>query len=137
MSPAPETVIAFSGAVECRREPLDPLGLTLIGRVADGSGEIAHLCLMGPPPPGLPLQVQAAEVQHLGENQYRISAPGGQWIVTAARSYLHRDVSARFHAAVPPRAAPWSKRLFWWAVLRAAASPLGRRYLAHRRHGLK
>ena len=132
MSRAPQTLIAFSGAVECRRDPAGPLGLTLIGRSADGSGEVAHLALMGRAPADMPGGLEGASVEQLATGQYRISSSGRQWVLEAARVFLHRDVSERFYAAVPPRPASWQKRLLWRVALTVAASALGRRWLARR-----
>jgi hypothetical protein len=39
--------------------------------------------------------------------------------------HLHRDLAAQFYRAIPPRPAPWAKRVFWRLVLGLAASRAG------------
>lgn len=50
----------------------------------------------------------------------------------AASDRGHRDVTAEFYRAVPPRAVPWRKRLFWRAVLALAATPVATLILRRR-----
>jgi len=128
VSSTPATVVRFSAEVECRRDESSPLGLTLVGRTA--AGDIAHLAFLCAAPAELPAQLPAATVECLGPQQYRISAEDRSWLISAARSYLHRDVSAQFRHAVPERQAPLMKRLFWRVVLGVAAHPLGRWWLS-------
>jgi hypothetical protein len=130
VSSTPDLVVRFSASVECRRDASSPLGLTLVGPTA--AGDIAHLAFLCTAPAELPSQLEAATVERLGPEQYRISAGERRWLISCARSYLHRDVSAQFQRAVPERAAPLFKRLFWRMVLGAAAHPLGRWWLARR-----
>jgi len=43
--------------------------------------------------------------------------------------HLHREVAAQFYHAIPPRRAPWAKRMFWRTVLALGASRMGLRLL--------
>lgn len=130
MSSTPEIVVRFSAAVECRRDESSPLGLTLSGRTA--ADELAHLAFLCPAPSEFPAQLEAPTVERLSPQQFRISSGERSFLISAAQSYLHRDVSAQFRRAVPQRSAPLIKRLFWRMVLGAASHPLGRWWLARR-----
>jgi len=130
----PETLVRFSGGVECRRDASGPLGLTLVGAVA--AGEVAHLAFLGAPPQGLPAQLETAVVERLGPREFRISAAAGSWTLLAAHTYLHLDVGRRFYDAIPPRPVPLGKRIFWRLVLAVAASPLGHWWLRRPTRGV-
>jgi hypothetical protein len=39
--------------------------------------------------------------------------------------HLHREIAPQFYRAIPPRPAPWAKRVFWRMVLALAASRAG------------
>lgn len=117
----------FAGSVECRRSG-GAASITLVGR--DAAGEPVHLALLAPAPADLPPRLDAASVECLEAQRYRISADGRAWTVVAPRAYLHYDVSEAFYRAVPPRPVPLAKRLFWRLVLSAAATRAGRRWLA-------
>lgn len=102
--------------------------ITLEGR--DDRGEPMLLALAGAAPADLPPVADDGWVETLDADRYRIGDGRREWIVTA-RSYLHRDVSAQFYAAVPPRPPPFLRRLAWRIVLAAAASGPGRWWLEH------
>jgi hypothetical protein len=68
-------------------------------------------------------------VDRVDERRYRIASAPREWILEASAIHLHREISTTFYRAVPPRAAPWSKRLFWRVVLGLAASSWGKRLL--------
>lgn len=125
-------VAEFSGRVECRRAA-GPLGLTLIGRAADRPEETLYAGFVTKPSDGLPDVLDDVRVHSQGRQRYRISSSRGAWDISATGLHLHRDVTAEFYKAVPPRVAPLRKRLFWRAVLALAATPLGRRLLARRK----
>ncbi len=117
----------FTGSVECRRSS-GLSTLTLVGR--DAAGHQVHLSLLGDCPPDLPARLDTASVDCLDASRYCIAAGDRTWTVAAPRIYLHYDLSEAFYSAVPPRPVPLAKRLFWRLVLSAAASPIGRRWLA-------
>ncbi len=117
----------FTGRVECRRTS-GAATLTLIG--LDAAGDRVHLSLLGDVPADLPGRLDAASVDCVEAQRFRIVADGRSWTVAAPRAYLHHDLSEVFYRAVPPRAVPLAKRLFWRIVLSAAASRFGRRWLA-------
>lgn len=119
--------MGFTGRVECRRSS-GMSSLTLVGH--DSSGHPVHLSLLGALPEDLPPRLDAASVERLEAERYRISAGGRAWTIAAPRAYLHYDLAEAFFRAVPPRRVPLAKRLFWRLVLSAAASPVGRWWLA-------
>ena len=122
--------LELRGRLECRRTGESGC-VTLVG--LDATGRRFHLSLVGAPPEGLPARLDAASVIRLEGGRYAISAPGGAWDLAVSDAYLHYDLSEAFFRAVPPRRVPLAKRLFWRIILSAAASRVGRRWLAHRR----
>jgi hypothetical protein len=127
-----ELVLRFTARVACRREASAPLGLTMIGRVAPD--EVAYLSLACTAPADLPAWLDDCAVQKVDAEHYRISAGERTWLLAASRCLVHRDVGAAFYRAIPPRPAPWPKRLMWRVLLGALATPLGRWWLARRAH---
>lgn len=143
----PRRVVAFAGAVRARLET-GPLGLTLEGHPVEAPAEEISLAFAfaGRAPPAIPATLHDVLVEQLaGESCgadpagdaraekaamcFRLSSGRDQWRFRAADCHLHREVSASFYRAVPPRAAPWVKRMFWRWVLRLAGRPSGRRLL--------
>ena len=122
-------VATFRGGVSCRRDPAGPLGLTLIGWTLDHPEEKVSLAFSGRAPEGLPEVLEDATVDQLGVGQYRISSAPREWLVEAKAVHVHREIAAAFYHAIPPRTAPWSKRLFWRVVLGLAAKGWGKRLL--------
>jgi hypothetical protein len=114
----------FSGPVHCRRGT-PPLGLTLSGQLSGPRPQPATLSFSAPAPAGLPDTLVDASVESLGGTQYRISAAQHAWLIEAPAVHVHRDVGADFYRAIPPRPAPFGKRLFWRVVLWLAASHRG------------
>jgi hypothetical protein len=122
-------VVAFRGGVSCRRDSRGPLGLTLLGWTSDHPDERVSLAFSGHAPDALPEVLEDATVDRIGEGTYRIASAPREWIVEARAVHLHREIATPFYRAIPPRAVPWSKRLFWRVVLRMAASDWGKRLL--------
>jgi len=120
----PERLASFRGAVRCARARAVP-GLTLSGNTAEAPGEPTALAFSGSAPADLPETLEDAVVEHLGGAQYRIGEGTRSWLVTASAVHLHREIAAQFYRAIPPRAAPLAKRMFWRAVLALAASRAG------------
>ncbi len=119
----------FRGGVSCRRDSSGPLGVTLVGWTSDHPDERVSLAFSGRSPEGLPEVLEDAIVNRLDERRYRISSPPREWIVEASAIHLHRDMAATFYRAIPPRAAPWSRRLLWRILLALAATAWGKKLL--------
>jgi hypothetical protein len=120
----PELLASFHGPVTCTRAAGVP-GLTLSGRTAGPGGGQAALAFSAAAPADLPEVLQDAVVERVSSSQYRIASTPREWLISASATHLHREVAAQFYRAVPPRPAPWRKRLFWRAVLALAASRAG------------
>jgi hypothetical protein len=125
----PFRVATFRGGVSCRRDTVGPLGLTLIGWTLDHPEEKVWLAFSGRAPTGLPEVLEDPTVDQLGVGRYRISSAPREWLVEASAVHVHREIATAFYRAIPPRVAPWSKRLFWRVVLGMAASRWGKRVL--------
>jgi hypothetical protein len=119
----PETLLAFSGTVRCETSE-GPLGLTLRG-AAGAAGEAHTLGFSGRAPADLPPVLAAPRVEVLGEGRYRILSGERAWLLSARAVHVSREVATAFYHALPPRAVPRSKRLFWRTVLALAGSRAG------------
>jgi hypothetical protein len=120
----PERLATFRGAVHCRRAQT-VLGLTLTGSTAEAPEEPTALAFSASAPGDLPATLQDAVVDHLGGTRYRIGVERREWLIEAQAVHLHREIAAQFYRAIPPRPAPWAKRVFWRVVLALAASRAG------------
>lgn len=120
----PERLASFRGRVECRRADTVP-GLTLSGTTAEAPNEPTTLAFSAPAPADLPATLEDPVVDDLGDAHYRIAAGKREWRVDAPAVHLHREIAAPFYRAIPPRPAPWAKRMFWRVVLTLAASRAG------------
>lgn len=123
----PESPLAvFRGPVSCRRSRN---ALTLTGAAADPADGILIVTLTTSTVPDVPDSVEAATIRALDAQHYRIAAGGQDWIVMATAAHVHRDIADTFYRAIPPRAAPLRKRLFWRIVLALAGTRAGKRLL--------
>jgi hypothetical protein len=129
MSLQPHRVVIFRGGVSCRRDPGGPIGLTLIGWTSDHPDERVSLAFSGRSPGDLPDVLEDPVVDRLDKRRYRIASPPREWVVEASAIHLHREIAATFYRAIPPRAAPWGRRLVWRLVLGLAARSWGKRLL--------
>ncbi|MGH8133737.1 MAG: hypothetical protein ACRETG_03310 [Steroidobacteraceae bacterium] len=120
-----ERVATFRGVVSCRREPHGPLGLTLTGRTDERPEEPVTVSFAGSPPADLPAALHDAIVEHCGTGEYRIASASRTWLIGASSVHLHRDVGAAFYRAIPPRAVPRARRLFFTVVLGMAGTRAG------------
>jgi hypothetical protein len=120
----PETLATFRGTVRCGQSR-PARTLTLSGMTEESRGEETSLILSAAAPVECPDTLEDAVIEHLGGRQYRIRCATGEWLVEAAAVHLHREIAGAFYRAIPPRPAPWRKRLFWRVVLALAASRLG------------
>ena len=118
-----ETLATFRGTVRCERSV--PARVLTLSGITGESGEEISLTLSAAAPLECPDRLVDAVVEHLGGRQYRIRSATREWLVEAAATHLHREVAAAFYRAIPPRPAPWRKRLFWRVVLALAASRSG------------
>ena len=119
----PERLATFSGVVHCRHAHTVP-GLTLSGSTTEAE-EPTALAFSATAPVDLPATLQDAVVDYLGGADYRIGAGQREWLITSPAVHLHRGIAAQFYRAIPPRPAPWAKRMFWRVVLSLAASRAG------------
>jgi len=121
--------VRFRGGVSCRQDSSGPLGLTLVGWTSDHPDERVSLAFSGRSPDTLPEVLEDPIVDRLDETRYRISSPPRVWIVEASAIHLHREMAATFYRAIPPRAAPWSRRFLWRVLLALAAREWGKKLL--------
>ena len=119
-----ERLATFRGVVHCRRADTVP-GLTLSGGTLEAPQEPTALAFSALAPRDLPGTLEDAVVDHLGGEHYRIAAAGREWLIDSGAIHLHRDIAAQFYRAIPPRPAPWAKRVFWRVVLSLAATRAG------------
>jgi hypothetical protein len=120
----PELLATFRGPVSCTCAADIP-GLTLSGDTAQAPGEETALAFSAAAPAQFPETLQDAVVERLSPGRYRISSATREWLIDASAVHLHREIAAQFYRAIPPRPAPWRKRLFWRVVLTLAASRAG------------
>lgn len=119
-------VIRFRGWISCRRDGEGPLGLLLVGRTnQDGQEEAVQIAFSCPAPADLPAELEDATLELLGSHQHRLSSGERSWSLQGP-VHIHREISSAFYKALPPRAVPWRKRLFWRLMLGLAANPLAR-----------
>jgi hypothetical protein len=120
----PERLVNFRGSVACHRDDSVP-GLTLIGTTTTPCAQHAALAFSAAAPADLPATLEDVEVEYLGGSEYRIATAARSWTLSASAVHLHSEIAPQFYRAIPPRPAPWSKRVFWRAVLALAASRAG------------
>jgi len=120
----PETLAAFRGTVRCECST-HTRALTLRGMSAESPEEETALTFSAAAPAACPETLENAVVERVAGTHYRISSGTREWAVEARAVHLHREIATRFYRAIPPRPAPWSKRLFWRVVLVLAASRTG------------
>jgi len=118
----------------------------LHGRTADGRRLLLDVEADAAPgvgaaaPPSLPPRLTRATVapashDPAGESRRQvwvIQSEQGRFDLGTVRLFVHEDVSAQAAIAVPPRAVPLGKRLFWRAVFALLATRAGRRWLERR-----
>lgn len=128
-------VVAFSGPVRCMRDDV-PRAVTLGGSTAQPSGAEVTLTFSFAPhqsPPRIPDALYDVLVDEVpagdAASRFRLCSGQDQWEFPALACHLHREVAKSFYRAIPQRAAPWSRRMFWRLMLALAARPLGKRML--------
>jgi hypothetical protein len=120
-------IAALPREVRVTRPAGGALRLRLAGH--DGAGHEVAVDFAEPRAPALPELLHEVRIELRARGAWRILAREGAIEVAAASAHVHSDRSAEVMAAVPPRRAPLSKRLFWRLVLALAASGCGRRLL--------
>ena len=128
MTDSGRNLTRFRGWISCRRDGEGPLGLILVGRTDNQPDETVQMAFACPAPVDLPEALEDVLVERLGATEFRITSGDRSWTLRGPM-HVHREVSALFYKALPPRAVPWRKRLFWRVLLGLASRPLGRRLL--------
>ncbi len=131
MTDGAEPLLRFAATVHCRRDPAGPLGLTLVGAI--DPDEIVQLSFPVQAPADLPPALEAPTVLRSGRDHYRVAAGTRSWLIVSPRAFLHRDVGRAFYRALPPRRAPWRRRLLWRSLIALVPTPLGRWWLGRPR----
>ena len=119
-----EPLISFAGTVSCIARAGAP-GLTLAGVSARAAQQPVQLAFSAPAPAALPSALENVVVEALPGGGHRVASGARSWSLGPGAVHLHRDVGAAFYRALPPRAAPWSRRLLWASALRLAGNRLG------------
>jgi hypothetical protein len=127
-----EPIISFRGKVELRRNAFSPLGLTLVGESADQVNEKAYVSFVMTPPLDLPRELHDVLVHRIDADHFQLTSLERDWLLSATGVHLHRDVSAVFYKAVPPRPVPLSKRIMWRLIVGLADTPIGRALTSRR-----
>ncbi|HEY6456585.1 MAG TPA: hypothetical protein VIY90_15030 [Steroidobacteraceae bacterium] len=125
--------LRFAGPVKSAPGP-GRGGITLLGRLveADGTTTAAQLSLICGQPLRLPSVLHEVTFEALTTPQIVLRSGTREWRVACGIWQLHRDASAMFYAAIPPRVAPWTRRLAWRVLLGTAATVPGQWLLARR-----
>lgn len=116
--------MVFAGTVSCTARTGTP-GLTLAGRGARHPQQPIQLAFSAAAPADLPPLLADVVVEAVAGGGYRVASGGRSWSLGPGTLHLHRDVGAAFYRALPPRPAPWPRRLLWGAALRLAGSRFG------------
>lgn len=117
-----DTLATFRGAVRCGRGTHT---VTLSGMTAESPGEETMLTLSAAAPADWPEVLEDALVEQVEGTHCLIRSGMRRWPIEAEGIHLHRQIAEAFYQAIPPRPAPWRKRLFWRVVLALAASRTG------------
>jgi hypothetical protein len=109
-------------------------GVTLLGQLAeaDGTTSAAQLSLICEQLQQLPAVLDDLSFEALTTPQIVLRSGAREWRVACTTWQLHRDAGAAFFAAIPPRVAPWTRRLAWRVLLGTAATAPGQWLLARR-----
>ena len=118
--------------MELRRNASSPLGLTLVGKSADLTNEMAYVSFVMTPPLDLPRDLNDVTVHRIDAGHFQLASSGREWLLSATGVHVHRDVSEVFYRAVPPRPVPLSKRLMWRLIVGLADTPIGRALISRR-----
>ncbi len=125
--------LRFAGPVKSVPGPARD-GITLLGQLAeaDGTTTAAQLSLICELPQQLPSMLNDVTFEALTAPQIMLRSGVREWHIACTTWQLHRDAGAVFYAAIPPRVAPWTRRLAWRVLLGTAATAPGQWLLARR-----
>jgi hypothetical protein len=126
-------ILRFAGPVKSVPGP-GLGGITLLGQLAEADGTLtpAQLSLIGQPRPELPAALNDVTFEALATPQIVLRSDTHEWRIPCITWQLHRDAGRAFYAAIPPRVAPWTRRLAWRVLLGTAATAPGQWLLARR-----
>ena len=126
-------ILRFVGSVRWVPGPARG-GITLLGQLAeaDGTASAAQLSLICEQLPELPAVLNDVTFEALATPQIVLRSGPREWRIGCVTWQLHRDAGAAFYAAIPPRVAPWTRRLAWRVLLGTAATAPGQWLLARR-----
>lgn len=124
--PTPTLLAAFRGPVTCRRTRA---ALTFRGVAADAPDERLIVTLTAAAIADLPERLRDVSVSALGPQRYRVVCAERDCTVEAVSAHVHRDIASAFYRAIPPRAVPLGKRIFWRWVMALAGTRSGKRLL--------
>lgn len=129
----PLKILRFAGPVRWEPGP-GRGGITLLGQLAeaDGTSTASQLALICQQLQPLPAILNDVTFEALTAPQIVLRSGTREWHIACLTWQLHRDVGARFYAAIPPRVAPWTRRLAWRVLLGTAATAPGQWLLARR-----
>jgi hypothetical protein len=127
------TILRFAGPVKWVPGP-GRGGITLLGQLAeaDGTATPAQLSLICQVPQEFPALLNDVIFEASTAPQVVLRSAAREWSIVCTTWQLHRDVGAMFNAAVPPRVAPWTRRLAWRVLLGTAATAPGQWLLLRR-----
>jgi len=125
MGELPARLTQFHGSVRCQPESAGPLGLTLSGRSAQYPQQELEVAFAGAAPADLPPRLTDACIECDAPGEYRITAGGRSWRVSARSVHVHRDAGTPFYEAIPGRPAPLGRRVLFGAMLALARTRLG------------
>jgi len=120
---------SFAGEVIVTRRAAGAFGIVLAGR--DAQGGALGMALSGVAAPALAERLHDVSIEGplAHDPTLRIVCREGVFAVPGARLHVHRDLSGRMRAVIPPRPVPLRKRAFWRIVLALAGSATGRAVL--------
>jgi hypothetical protein len=126
-------ILRFAGPVRSVPGPCRG-GITLLGQLAeaDGTSTPAQLSLICQQLQELPAVLNDVIFEALTMPQIVLRSGTREWRIACITWQLHRDAGAVFYAAIPPRVAPWTRRLAWRVLLGTAATAPGQWLLAWR-----
>ena len=124
------TAAASAGSADARAAEMPSLPSRLTGAIVAATDTDTSVVTAA----AAATDVAAAVDASAGEMRrgWTVLAEQGRFDLGPVQLFVHEDVSATAARAVPPRAVPLGKRLFWRAVFALLATRAGRRWLERR-----